>query len=169
MSSPTDTLENTPHPDAAEAANQSIEQGHEQADHDHDHDEHGHGQEPEHDHQHGPVLNPDCTRELVLDIAAEEVSKAYGKVVGNYKKHAKIPGFRAGKVPDSVVKRRYAGEIPVSYTHLGGFEQDGEARAGKSNPLFRNLFGVIGVGSGQIIGAEVRANRRNIRLSLIHI
>jgi len=47
----------------------------------------------------------------VLDIAAEEVSKAYGKVVGNYKKHAKIPGFRAGKVPDSVVKRRYAGEI----------------------------------------------------------
>ena len=111
MSSPTDTLENTPHPDAAEAANQSIEQGHEQADHDHDHDEHGHGQEPEHDHQHGPVLNPDCTRELVLDIAAEEVSKAYGKVVGNYKKHAKIPGFRAGKVPDSVVKRRYAGEI----------------------------------------------------------
>jgi trigger factor len=48
---------------------------------------------------------------LVLDIPAEEVTKAYGKVVGNYKKYAKIPGFRAGKVPESVVKRRYAGEI----------------------------------------------------------
>jgi trigger factor len=57
------------------------------------------------------VLNPECTRELVLDIPAEEVSKAYGKVVANYRKYAKIPGFRAGKVPETVVKRRYATEI----------------------------------------------------------
>jgi hypothetical protein len=32
-------------------------------------------------------------------------------VVGNYRKYAKIPGFRAGKVPESVVKRRFATEI----------------------------------------------------------
>jgi trigger factor len=32
-------------------------------------------------------------------------------VTGNYRKYAKIPGFRAGKVPESVVKRRYATEI----------------------------------------------------------
>jgi trigger factor len=57
------------------------------------------------------VLNPDCTRELVLDIEAEEVSKAYAKVVGAYRKYAKIPGFRAGKVPETVIKRRYAAEI----------------------------------------------------------
>jgi trigger factor len=48
---------------------------------------------------------------VLLDIPAEEVSKAYGKVVGNYRKYAKIPGFRAGKVPETVVKRRYATEI----------------------------------------------------------
>src|SRR5208282_4302335 len=35
----------------------------------------------------------------------------YGNVVRNYRKYAKIPGFRAGKVPESVVKRRYATEI----------------------------------------------------------
>jgi len=101
--SSTDTLENTPHPDAAEAAH----------DHDHSHDGHGHeGHDHEgHDHQHGPVLNPDCTRELVLDIPVEEVSKAYRTVTGNYRKYAKIPGFRAGKVPESVVKRRFATEI----------------------------------------------------------
>jgi len=57
------------------------------------------------------VLNPECTKELVLDIPAEEVSKAFGEVVRNYKRYAKIPGFRAGKVPDTVVKRRYAAEI----------------------------------------------------------
>jgi trigger factor len=47
----------------------------------------------------------------VLDIPADEVSKAYGNVVRNYRKYAKIPGFRAGKVPETVIKRRFATEI----------------------------------------------------------
>ncbi len=105
--SSTDTLENNPQPEAAEPA-QDHQLSHDGHDHDgHDHDHEGH----DHTHQHGPVLNPDCTRELVLDIPAEEVSKTYRSVVGNYRKYAKIPGFRAGRVPESVVKRRYAAEI----------------------------------------------------------
>ena len=44
-------------------------------------------------------------------IPAEEVSKAYRKVTGNYKKYAKIPGFRAGKVPETVIRRRFADGI----------------------------------------------------------
>ncbi|MGA3011624.1 MAG: trigger factor [Terracidiphilus sp.] len=92
--SPTDTLENNPQPEAAETP-----VGHDHEGHDHE------------GHDHGPVLNPDCTREVVLDIPAEEVSKAYKTVTGNYRKYAKIPGFRAGKVPESVVKRRFADGI----------------------------------------------------------
>jgi trigger factor len=107
--SSTDTLENNPHPaEAADAALVHDQEGHDHADHQHD-EQDGHGHD--HAHQHGPVLNPDCTRELLLDIPAEEVSKAYRSVVGNYRKYAKIPGFRAGKVPESVVKRRYEAEI----------------------------------------------------------
>jgi trigger factor len=98
--SPTDTVEDNPQHEAAEA-NLSLEDSHEG--HDHSHDGHGHE-----GHQHGPVLNPDCTRELVLDVPAEEVSKAYRKVTGNYRKYAKIPGFRAGKVPETVILRRFA-------------------------------------------------------------
>jgi trigger factor len=94
--SSTETLEGNQQPDATEAA-----AGHEHHDHDHDHE----------GHQHGPVLNPECTRELVLDVPAEEVSKAYRSVTANYKKYAKIPGFRAGKVPETVVRRRFAEEI----------------------------------------------------------
>ena len=71
--------------------------------HDHAHDGH--------DHPHGPVLNPECTRELVIDVPAEEVAKAYRAVAGNYRKYAKIPGFRAGKVPETVVRRRFADGI----------------------------------------------------------
>ena len=93
--SSTGTVEEKPQPDEAQA--------HDGPEHTHDHEGH--------DHQHGPVLNPDCTRELVMDIPAEEVSRAYKKVTGNYQKYAKIPGFRAGKVPESVVRRRYADGI----------------------------------------------------------
>jgi trigger factor len=104
--SSTDTLESNPQPDAGETASEPGHEGHDHAleghDHVHDHD---------HNHAHGPVLNPDCTRELVLDIAADEVSKAYSNVVRNYRKLAKIPGFRAGKVPETVIKRRFVNEI----------------------------------------------------------
>ena len=47
----------------------------------------------------------------MLDIPAEDVSKAFQAVVRNYRKYAKIPGFRPGKVPESVIRRRYATEI----------------------------------------------------------
>lgn len=96
-----DTIENDSEPTPAETAHT-----HEAHDHDHEHD-HTH----DHDHQHGPVLNPDCTREVVLDVPAEDVSKAFRNVVRNYQKYAKIPGFRAGKVPETVIKRKFSNEI----------------------------------------------------------
>ena len=74
----------------------------------HGHEGHDHGHTHE---QHGPVLNPECTRELVLDVPAEEVSKAFRRVTRNYQKYAKLPGFRPGKVPEAVVRRRFASEI----------------------------------------------------------
>ena len=75
--------------------------------HNHDHAEEAH----DHDHALGPVLNPECTRELVIDVPAEEVSRAWATVAANYRKYAKIPGFRAGKVPESVIRRRFGAEI----------------------------------------------------------
>jgi trigger factor len=93
-----DTLETNPTSGTPEESH-----GHEGHDHNHEHDGH--------DHQHGPVLNPECTRELVLDISAEEVSKAFRNVTRNYQKYAKLPGFRPGKVPEAVVRRRFANEI----------------------------------------------------------
>ena len=97
--SSTDTLENTP-PSANEEAS-----------HTHDHEGHDHDHDHSHDHAHGPVLNPECTRELVLDVPAEDVSKAFRTVTKNYQKYARIPGFRPGKVPESVIRRKFASEI----------------------------------------------------------
>lgn len=96
--SSTETLEGNLQPESAEGA-----AGHEHADHDHDHSHEG--------HQHGPVLNPECTRELVLDVPADEVAKTFRSVTANYKKYARIPGFRPGKTPDSVIRRRFDADI----------------------------------------------------------
>ncbi len=89
----------------------TLESNSETAEPEHDHD-HAEGHDHSHEgHSHGPVLNPECTRELVIEVPAEEVSRAWAKVAANYRKYAKIPGFRAGKVPESVVKRRFGAEI----------------------------------------------------------
>jgi len=102
-----DTLEDSnTEPTPADAALEHDE-GH---DHDHEH-EHAHDHDHEHEHSHGPVLNPDCPRELVLDVPAEDVSKSFRRVTRQYQKHAKIPGFRPGKVPDAVIQRRFGAEI----------------------------------------------------------
>lgn len=94
-----ETVENTPQPETAAG---EPETGHTHEDHEHEHD---------HAHEHGPALNPDCTRELVLDVDAAEVAKTYKGVTREYQKFARIPGFRPGKVPETVIKRRFAAEI----------------------------------------------------------
>ena len=87
----------------------TLENKPETADAQHDHAEHQ--QDQQHDQQPGPALNPECTRELVIDVPAEEVSKTWHNIAASYRKYAKIPGFRAGKVPESVILRRFAAEI----------------------------------------------------------
>jgi trigger factor len=71
-------------------------------DHDHDHD---------HEHQHAPSLNPELVREIEVEAPAEEVSKSFKTVVKRYQKLARIPGFRAGKVPESLIRSKFAKEV----------------------------------------------------------
>ncbi len=52
-----------------------------------------------------------CRRELELEIPAEEVSKATEKVAKDLMRVARVPGFRPGKAPITLIKRRFAEEI----------------------------------------------------------
>ena len=90
--STTDTLETTQQPE---------EHTHEGHDHAHDHE----------GHQHGPTLNPDLTREVEIEVPADEVTRSFRSVVKRYQKQARIPGFRAGKVPESLIRSRFADGI----------------------------------------------------------
>lgn len=52
-----------------------------------------------------------CRRELELEIPAEEVSKATDKIAKDLMRVARVPGFRPGKAPITLIKRRFAEEI----------------------------------------------------------
>jgi trigger factor len=68
----------------------------------HDHEGHSHAV---------ATLNPDCTREVEIEIPADEVSRNFQTVTKRYKKMARIPGFRSGKVPESLIRGRFAEQI----------------------------------------------------------
>jgi trigger factor len=57
------------------------------------------------------TLNPDCTREVEIEIPADEVTRNFQAVTKRYKKMARIPGFRSGKVPESLIRGRFAEQI----------------------------------------------------------
>ena len=95
----------TPETAAGSATGEAQHEGH-----DHDH-AHAHDHEHDHTHQHGPALNPELTREVEVEAPAEEVARTYSKVIKRYQKMARIPGFRAGKVPETLIRSRFAREL----------------------------------------------------------
>ncbi len=88
--------------------NETAEQS--EATHTHEHT-HDHDHDHEHTHQHAPALNPELTREIEVEVGADEVSKTFKTVVKRYQKLARIPGFRAGKVPESLIRSKFAKEV----------------------------------------------------------
>ena len=52
-----------------------------------------------------------CTREIEVEVPAEVVTRETGVVIERFQKHARLPGFRKGKVPASVVRQRFPEDI----------------------------------------------------------
>jgi trigger factor len=97
---PNETLETELQPAAPEAV-----------EHTHDHEGHVHSHDHTHEHEPQATLNPALMREVSVEVDAETVSKSFRKVVKKYQKLARIPGFRVGKVPEGVIKNRFAKEV----------------------------------------------------------
>jgi len=111
-------LENQPtgEPGGAEenpaAAGQAQANGQEMAGHDQGPENGGHAHGPEGHAQGGPPpMDPACRREVEVEIPAEVVSRQQDAIVQQYAKQARVPGFRKGKVPASVVRNKFSSEI----------------------------------------------------------
>jgi trigger factor len=70
-----------------------------------------HAPQPGHHHHHAPAMNPECKREVSIEIPADVITKETDKIVRKYQKAARIPGFRVGKVPESLIRSRFADDI----------------------------------------------------------
>jgi trigger factor len=95
-----ETTQETNEENLATPENTSTESAH---DHGHDHEHAG--------HEHTPTLNPELTRSIEVQAPAEDVEKSFRKVTKRYTSLARIPGFRAGKVPPSLIRSRFAKDI----------------------------------------------------------
>ena len=52
-----------------------------------------------------------CTREIEVEVPAEVVAREAGAVIERFQKHVRLPGFRRGKVPASIVRQRFPEDI----------------------------------------------------------
>jgi len=59
-----------------------------------------------------PTETTDSTkREIQVEIPADEVTRATESLIQKYQKMARLPGFRRGHVPASVIRQRFAEDI----------------------------------------------------------
>src|SRR6185503_1252041 len=56
-------------------------------------------------------------RNLVVEIPTAEVESAIDRVTREYTRSARLPGFRPGKVPASVVRQRFRAQILHDVAH----------------------------------------------------
>ena len=54
---------------------------------------------------------PECKARLSAEIPAETVEKTRKQIIAAYSQQAKVPGFRPGKIPASVIEKKYA--VPI--------------------------------------------------------
>jgi trigger factor len=52
-----------------------------------------------------------CKHSLEITVPIEDVDAATTKVTGDYQKLAKLPGFRPGKAPASLIRKHFEGDI----------------------------------------------------------
>ncbi len=57
------------------------------------------------------VVLEGCRRSLEVAIPVEEVESETNRVTTDVQKRAKLPGFRPGKAPTSIIRKQFAGDI----------------------------------------------------------
>ncbi len=54
---------------------------------------------------------PNCITTLRIELEPDKVNKVWDAVTADYTKYAKLPGYRAGKAPKSVIEKKFKKQI----------------------------------------------------------
>ena len=55
-------------------------------------------------------INP-TRKTIAVSVTSEEITKQEAKLIKDFQRQAKIPGFRPGKAPENMVRSRFAKDI----------------------------------------------------------
>src|SRR5207249_10619626 len=58
-----------------------------------------------------PTATSSTRREIEVEIPADEVSRETESLIQKYQKLARLPGFRRGHVPASIIRQRFAEDL----------------------------------------------------------
>jgi trigger factor len=89
-------------------------------------------------------------KKLTVSLTADEVSAEQKKLYSEFLRHAKIPGFRPGKAPLDLIKRRFKKEMEEDLTRrLVGAAYDGGLKKSEDN-----IFAVVEVSEPAVSEAQ---------------
>ena len=83
---------------------------------------------------------------ITVSVAAAEVATQEAKLIKEFQRDAKIPGFRPGKAPENMIRMRYAKELKseLSQRVVSKAHQEGVAKSDFE------VFGVVDLEEGEI-------------------
>ena len=83
---------------------------------------------------------------ITVSVAAAEIAGIEAKLINEFKRDAKIPGFRPGKAPENMIRMRYAKELKseLSQRVVAKAHQDGVAKSDFE------IYGIVDLDEGEI-------------------
>ena len=83
---------------------------------------------------------------ITVSVAAAEIASIEAKLINEFKRDAKIPGFRPGKAPENMIRMRYAKELKseLSQRVVAKAHQDGVAKSDFE------IYGIVNLDEGEI-------------------
>lgn len=79
----------------------------------------------------------DCEATLNVTVSADEVSVIKNDIISTYTKNSRVPGFRPGKAPKSIIAKRYADSIREELEYR--LKTDAQEQALNDNPELKVL------------------------------
>ncbi len=99
-------------------------------------------------------INP-TRRAIIVEVSAGEVDAIEAKLLKDFQRQAKVPGFRPGKAPENMIRTRYAKDIASELKSrvVSAAHQDGVLQSGV------DIFGIVELDEGEIAsGKEAKLN-----------
>ena len=90
-------------------------------------------------------INP-TRRAIIVEVSSEEIATIESKLIQDFKRQAKVPGFRPGKAPENMIRMRYAKDIAgeLKSRVVSAAHQDGVLKSDV------DIYGIVELDEGEI-------------------